>query len=307
MSGVAGGAGRVGRSWWVARVVGSVVGVLVAVVGVGSAASASPAVSLAASPTRVSVSGGSHALASGGLGSLLASPPVAAVAGGFVDVGPGAPFYDDITWLAAQGITTGTAMGDGTFQFRPTEAVTRQAMAAFLYRAAGSPVFTAPVVSPFSDLTPSAPFYTEIAWLASKGISTGTDVGGGNKEFRPTEAVTREAMAAFLYRFAGSPVFTAPVVSPFSDLTPSAPFYAEISWLAAKGISTGTDVGGGNKEFRPAEPVSREAMAAFLHRAATPKIPGDTAYAWGHNANGELGDGTTTDRSTPGQVGTDTR
>src|SRR5450830_1705492 len=240
MSGVAGGAGRVGRSWWVARVVGSVVGVLVAVVGVGSAASASPAVSLAASPTRVS--GGSTGLVSGGLGSLLASPSLAAaVAGGFVDVGPGAPFYDDITWLAAQGISTGTAMGDGTFQFRPTEAVTRQAMAAFLYRAAGSPVFVAPVVSPFSDLTPSAPFYTEIAWLASKGISTGTDVGGGNKE------------------------------------------------------------------FRPAEPVSREAMAAFLHRAATPKIPGDTAYAWGLNFNGELGDGTTTNRSTPGQVGTDTR
>ena len=60
-------------------------------------------------------------------------------------------------------------------------------------------------MSPFRDVPAGAPFATEIAWLASVGISTGTDVGGGVKEFRPTESVRREAMAAFLHRAAGVP------------------------------------------------------------------------------------------------------
>ena len=56
-----------------------------------------------------------------------------AAPGPFADVAPGAPFFDDIQWLYDQGISTGTDMGNGTFQFRPAESVSRQAMAAFLY------------------------------------------------------------------------------------------------------------------------------------------------------------------------------
>ena len=40
----------------------------------------------------------------------------------------------------------------------------------------------------------------------------------------------------------------------------------DVAWLAGAGISTGTDLGGGRFEFRPTAPVSRQAMAAFLHR-----------------------------------------
>ena len=118
--------------------------------------------------------------------------------------------------------------------------------------------------SPFRDVTPSTQFYDEITWLANNGISTGWDVPGG-KEFRPVTPVNRDAMAAFMYRLAGSPAFTAPKVSPFRDVTPSTQFYKEITWLASKGISTGWDVPGG-KEFRPVSPVNRDAMAAFMYR-----------------------------------------
>ena len=150
--------------------------------------------------------------------------------------------------------------------FDPSGAVRREAMAAFLYRAAGSPDFTPPAVSPFVDVPTGAPFSKEIAWLAAQGISTGTDVGGGRKEFRPAESVTREAMAAFLYRFKGSPTVTSGAT--FSDVRPGDPFATEISWLGASGISTGTDIGAGRREFRPKQAVTREAMAAFLHRMA---------------------------------------
>ena len=187
----------------------------------------------------------------------------------FLDVQPGAPFAADIEWLATQGITQGSvdpATGDARFD--PAGPVRREAMAAFLYRAAGSPAFTPPRVSPFRDVPTTAPFFTEIAWLADRGIATGTPVGGTGVEFRPGQDVSREAMAVFLYRAEGSPAFTPPTVSPFRDVPTTAPFYREIAWLASAGISTGTDVGGGVKEFRPAESVRREAMAAFLHRAA---------------------------------------
>jgi len=253
------------------------------------------------------------ASASSGLGAVVAS-------GSFVDVPAGAPFFDDIEWLAQTGISTGTAMGDGTYQFRPAEPVRREAMAAFLYRFAGRPTFSPPEASPFVDVATDASFYKEIAWLADQGISTGTALGDGTFQFRPSEAVSREAMAAFLYRFMGRPAFEIPTVSPFVDVATDASFYAEISWLAANHISNGTDLGDGTFAFRPAEPVRREAMAAFLHRTdplvarigyiqvsagaehSLALAEDGLVYAWGLNASGQLGDGTTVDRNVPTQV-----
>ncbi|WP_257513278.1 S-layer homology domain-containing protein [Microbacterium sp. zg.Y909] len=194
-----------------------------------------------------------------------AAPPV------FTDVSsqPGSPAYSafatEIAWMSSQGISTGYDVGGGKKQYRPFGNVTRDAMAAFLYRYAGSPDFTPEPVSPFTDVPTSNTYYKEISWLASTGITTGWDVGGGKREFRPFSPITRDAMAAFLYRFAESPKFTPSASSPFSDVPTTNSFYKEISWLADSGISTGWDVGG-KKSFRPFNPITRDAMAAFLYR-----------------------------------------
>ncbi|MFT3876584.1 MAG: S-layer homology domain-containing protein [Propioniciclava sp.] len=184
----------------------------------------------------------------------------------FVDVPKGSQFYDEITWLAGKGISTGWVRPDGTREYRPLAPVDRDAMAAFLYRAAGSPAYTPPASSPFVDVPTNYLFYKEIAWLASRGISTGWDIGGGKREYRPWSSVNRDAMAAFLYRAAGSPAYTPPASPPFVDVPKNSAFYKEIAWLASKGISTGWDVGGGKREYRPVTPVKRDAMAAFLFR-----------------------------------------
>ncbi|MFC5432061.1 S-layer homology domain-containing protein [Microbacterium suwonense] len=192
---------------------------------------------------------------------------------GFTDVSstPGSASYSafatEITWMSGQGISTGYDIGNGKKEYRPFGTVTRDAMAAFLYRAAGSPTFAAPAKSPFTDVSPSSSFYKEITWLANTGITTGWDVGGGKKEFRPFANITRDAMAAFLYRYAGQPAFTAPAKTPFADVPVSNGFYKEITWLASTGISTGWDVSG-KKEFRPYNAITRDAMAAFLFRYA---------------------------------------
>jgi hypothetical protein len=73
-------------------------------------------------------------------------------------------------------------------------------MAAFLYRAAGSPAFTAPAVSPFADVSTGQQFYKEMAWLADQGISTGWVEANGTVTYRPLQSISRDAMAAFLYR-----------------------------------------------------------------------------------------------------------
>ncbi len=172
----------------------------------------------------------------------------------FTDVPKDHQFYTEISWLASRGITTGYPDGS----FHPNASVERGAMAAFFYRMAGSPQYTAPTTSKFKDVPTNHQFYKEISWMAEQGITTGYSDG----TFRPDDAVNRDAMAAFFYRMAGSPQYTAPATSEFSDVQPGSQFYKEISWLADQGITNGWNDG----TFRPVTPIERAAMAAFLFR-----------------------------------------
>ncbi|NJC22742.1 Ca2+-binding RTX toxin-like protein [Arthrobacter pigmenti] len=113
----------------------------------------------------------------------------------FNDIPAGGRFYKEVAWLEANGITTGYP--DGTF--KPHLAVNRDMMAAFMYRYAGEPAYTPPAVSPFVDMRPGSAFYKEVSWLASTKITTGYP----DRTFRPFEAVNRDMMAAFMYRFDG--------------------------------------------------------------------------------------------------------
>jgi hypothetical protein len=176
----------------------------------------------------------------------------------FSDVPPGAPFYDDIMWMAGTGISTGYP--DGTFH--PTEGTTRQSIAAFLYRFAGSPNGSDPSCSaaPFTDVPVSHPFCGEIKWMVDHGYAAGYP----DNTFRPTAPMSRQAIAAFLYRYAGSPNGDDPscTTSPFTDVGTTHPFCGEIKWLSDEGISTGYSDG----SFKPTAIVTRQAVAKYLHQ-----------------------------------------
>lgn len=186
----------------------------------------------------------------------------------FSDVN-GDQFTTEINWLGSHGISTGWTETDGARTYRPLTSVARDAMAAFMYRLAGSPAFTPPATSPFTDVATNNPFYKQITWLAANGISTGWTEADGTKTYRPLQTVNRDAMAAFMYRLDGSPAYTAPQTSPFTDVATNNPFYKEITWLAANGISTGWTEADGTKTYRPLTPVARDAMAAFMDRYNT--------------------------------------
>lgn len=81
---------------------------------------------------------------------------------------------------------------------------------------------------------------------------------------RPAEAPEqlRDAIAAFLYRFADQPAYTMPKGSCFTDVSRSQLFAKEMCWMKSEGISQGWADG----TYRPLEPVKRDAMAAFLQR-----------------------------------------
>ena len=182
--------------------------------------------------------------------------PASAAGGVFDDVFADTPFAADIEWLAAEGIAQGGADG----RFRPTGAVTRQAMAVFLYKFAhrGS---TAPPCSAdaYSDVPEESPYCGSVQWLDDAQITSGV-AGGG---FAPLAPVTRQSMAAFLYHleYAGA----APpgcTEAPYADVPASSPFCGSIDWLYAEGVTTGALHG----DFDPTGTVTRGMMAAFLHR-----------------------------------------
>ncbi|HEX7225883.1 MAG TPA: PQQ-dependent sugar dehydrogenase, partial [Candidatus Limnocylindria bacterium] len=114
----------------------------------------------------------------------------ATFAAGFVDVPATSTYFDDVLWLADEGITTGCATDPPAFC--PTASVTRAQMAAFLARALDLPPSGTDAFTDDNGTTHEA----AINAVAAAGIASGCAPG----RFCPTAAVTRAQMAAFLAR-----------------------------------------------------------------------------------------------------------
>ena len=140
----------------------------------------------------------------------------------------------------------------------------RQLRIANIYRWPSGAVAIADGSKPrFADVPKHQQFYNHIMWLAGQGITTGDK----NGNFRPLGSTSRADMAAFLYRYAGSPNYTPKGHEPFADVTKRTKFYKEIRWMHAQGLSTGVrDPKGGKPSYVSNAAITREAMAAFFYR-----------------------------------------
>ncbi|QIK62991.1 hypothetical protein G7068_07135 [Leucobacter viscericola] len=187
----------------------------------------------------------------------VVSPP-------FIDVLYGQKFYNEINWMKSSGTSTGTRTAKGAV-YAPKANVTREAMAAFLYRMNAPKNYKAPAKSPFVDVQKGQKFYKEISWMYTSGLSTGT-MRNGQRFYDPKAAVSREAMAAFMYRMQKPKGYKAPSTSPFADVRKGQKFYKEITWMYKSGLSTGTRQPSGKPVYSPKGSVTREAMGAFLYR-----------------------------------------
>ncbi|QHC65691.1 hypothetical protein GSU68_03235 [Rathayibacter sp. VKM Ac-2759] len=194
-----------------------------------------------------------------GAATLEQTPSPGDSAPAFLDVGEDNVFFSDIQWMSEMGLSTGYIVAGGA-EYHPVEDVSRQAMAAFLYRFSGED-FTPPSTPSFSDVPQSNTFYAAVEWMKERGITTGYADGG----FHPIESVSRQAMAAFLSRYGIVPPTTGSGTF-FADVPTANPFAQQIEWMRLSGITTGYIEDDGTTTFHPEESVSRQAMAAFLHR-----------------------------------------
>ncbi|MDJ0923947.1 MAG: D-alanyl-D-alanine carboxypeptidase family protein [Acidimicrobiia bacterium] len=165
-------------------------------------------------------------------------------------------FQEDIEWLVGEGITAGcNAAGN---RFCPQVPVTRGQLAAFLHRAFGDLVEVNGAPADFTDVDGSV-FASDIEWLSASGITRGC----GAAEFCPDDFVTRGQLAAFLVRALGLSDMGERDL--FIDDDDSV-FEGDIDRLATAGITTGCNPPD-NDLFCPSDVVTREQIAAFLHRA----------------------------------------
>jgi hypothetical protein len=154
----------------------------------------------------------------------------------FLDVPTTDSQYLEIEWVNSVGIMTGFPGPN----FMPDIDLSRQGAAVAFYNQNGAPPYVPPAVQTFTDVAPAHPFYLQIEWCASQGIM----IGFGDGTFRPNDATTRQAMATFFYRNAGSPAYVpgcyTPTLPPyFIDVPESDPQFQQIEWMHDAGVTFG--------------------------------------------------------------------
>jgi alpha-tubulin suppressor-like RCC1 family protein len=196
--------------------------------------------------------------------SVAEAATIAATA--FTDVTPLTPLYNEINWMGTSGILK---FGGN---FGPAAGTNKGQFAAWLYKLAGSPAYTAPTATPFKDVPTTTAGYKEMAWADSKGIL----MIGSDKLYHPTALLTRTDVAVTLYRLAGKPVYSAPNVTPFKDVATTAVGYKEITWAASLGLAGGYS----DRTYKPTTAARHDAVAYAFNKFVTrPQAVSTTAAA----------------------------
>ena len=156
-----------------------------------------------------------------------------------------------VEFVTSQGLLQGT----GTSTFAPGQPMTRAMLVTALWREAGSPVVN--YAMDFDDVDEDQ-WYTEaVRWAVSKGIVAGTGKG-----FSPDAALTRESLAAILFRYAGGQV-SADDLSGYADGAVVSAWAREaMNWAVAQGLITGKSGG----RLDPGGTASRAEVSAILMR-----------------------------------------
>lgn len=172
---------------------------------------------------------------------------------GFGDVPQTSWFADAVRYVTGKSLMNGTS----TTAFSPNGNMSRAMLATVLYRMSGE---TAEAGSSFGDVSSSAYYAAAVNWASSKGIVNGM----GADAFSPNASITREQLAAMLYRYAGEPSVSADL-SAYTDAVSISP-YAEkaVEWCVAKGILSGKSA----TRLAPQDTATRAECAAMLQRFA---------------------------------------
>lgn len=182
--------------------------------------------------------------------------PAAPVGLPFADVSGSDWFYNDVRYVYEKGIMDGT----GADRFSPNAPLTRAMIVTILYRMAGSPAMSG--VSDFKDVDSNKWFAKAVAWAAANGIVNGY----GSGLFGPNDPVTREQLAAILYRYAVYGGMTAVTLEEnlgsFADTAQLSAYAIQaMNWAVGQGL-----INGSGSNLVPKAQATRAQVAAIIHR-----------------------------------------
>ncbi len=173
----------------------------------------------------------------------------------FTDVSTSDWFYDDVAFVYKNGLFSGT----DSRSFSPNASMTRAMLVTVLYRLEGEPTVTGR--SSFTDVRSGAYYEKSVIWAAANGIVTGTD----STSFSPDAKVTREQLAAILYRYAQYRKLATDAsakLNSFTDADSVSAYASEaLGWAVSEGL-----INGASGKLMPKGDATRAQVAAILHR-----------------------------------------
>ncbi len=209
-----------------------------------------------------SSNGGGHSGGSSGGNAADTQPPAdnttgsAVQTGSFSDVNTGNWYYSAVEYVAKKGIMTGISASS----FGPNLDTTRGMIVTILYRLENQPMGTE--AAAFSDVRAGQYYADAIAWANANGIVTGY----GNGLFGPNDAITREQMAAILYRYAQYKeydVSASAELTAFSDAASVSGYAVDaMKWANAAGLINGVT----SSKLAPGNSAVRAQVASILMR-----------------------------------------
>ena len=174
----------------------------------------------------------------------------------FIDVAANAWYYDAVAYAYENGLMSGTSSN----LFSPDATTTRGMIVTMLYRLEGEPRVSG--ASTFSDVADGMYYADPIAWAVSNGIVTGYD----DTTFGPNDAITREQMAAILYRYAQYKGYSTTASADLSNYADAGEVSAyalpAIRWANAEGLVSGTT----NTTLTPDGNATRAQVATIFQR-----------------------------------------
>ena len=193
---------------------------------------------------------------------LVSMIPSAFAANSFTDVRSTDWFSDAVSYVQERGLMSGTS----ATHFSPNEPTTRAMLVTILYRAAGQPETTGQ--TSFVDVLARDYFADAVAWASENNIVTGYS----RTRFGSNDPVSREQIAAILWRYAGSPDTDS--AERFSDNSQIASYAANaVNWARQNGVISGRP---GNR-FDPKANATRAEVATilrnFLSQQSNPDTP----------------------------------
>ena len=172
----------------------------------------------------------------------------------FADADRNAWYHDGVHYCVEKGLMLGTSKT----AFSPNTTITRGMIVTILWRLEGSPIVSH--LMDYSDVKPEDWCGEAVRWATSTGVATGY----GNGTFGPNDPITREQMAAMLWRYAGSPRADGSLLS-FADRAQTSDWaQPAMIWAVKQGLIAGVS----HDWLNPRGKATRAQAATILMRFA---------------------------------------